>query len=239
MSLSAQRRVWKPFQEKGRHTQLQCKRHRGLYWHCYGEPSYTSLTTQPGLTCCSAVSTGEPGLRQGIGIAPKAAAPTTTAPALNILMNKGAKPGLSLLDEVRQLMQTSLKLQRGFTRLPSRTNNWRAKNKFQKDYISPKESIRCIMDCHRQRHKAKSLKRDLGSSVILSVTNQQFLGKILEITVASQNLNKTLDSGKITLAALDIKLYRNVAEIPSIMNQMQNLEDKRQVARERKAKPPN
>lgn len=74
------------------------------------------------------------------------------------------------------------------------------------------------MDCHRQRHKARSLKRDLGSSVILSVTNQQFLGKILEITVASYNLNKTLDSGKITLAALDIKLYRNVAEIPSIMN---------------------
>lgn len=52
-----------------------------------------------------------------------------------------------------------------------------------------------------------SKETDPGSFVILSVTNQQFLGKILEITAPNYNSNKILDSGLVTLAPLDIKLY--------------------------------
>ena len=37
----------------------------------------------------------------------------TNAPALNIIMNKGSKSGLSPPDKVRQLMETSLKVQKG------------------------------------------------------------------------------------------------------------------------------
>lgn len=84
---SAQWRVWKPFQEKGWHTQLQCKWHRRFYQHCC-VPSYTSAASSqpplllPGQHCCQ-------GLGRAQELLHRLLCQAAAASAFNIIMNKG------------------------------------------------------------------------------------------------------------------------------------------------------